>query len=143
MQGLARQEEFGFQFRGPIGCDEIEITILVGAVDFVADDGMSDLGKVNSDLVGPAGSGFRGHKSKRVSIPQQATQNAKIGEGRVPIRMHGLFKPYFRWANRSLAEQWLVDSEGVALGASEYNGDVSLSDTMLGNQETEGSSGFG
>ena len=103
VQSLARQKEFGFQCRGPIGCDEIEITILVGTVDFVADDGVSDMRKVDSDLVGPAAPGFRNDESKRVTIPQPAAQDTKFGEGRVAIGMNGLFKPDFRWAHSSLA----------------------------------------
>ena len=77
--------------------------ILVGTVDFVADDGVSDMRKVDSDLVGPAVPGFRNDESKRVTIPQPAAQDTKFGEGRVAIGMNGLFKPDFRWAHSSLA----------------------------------------
>ena len=60
MERLPGQEESGLQFKGPIGCNEIEITIFIWTVDFVANNGMAGVSKMDADLVGTAGPGFGG-----------------------------------------------------------------------------------
>jgi hypothetical protein len=52
-----RQNEPGALFRRQAIFDQRQIQILVAAVEFVADDGMAEVGEVDADLMFAAGAG--------------------------------------------------------------------------------------
>ncbi len=70
VEGMAGEEKTFGERRRPSGADEFQVAIGRGAVDFVADDRMSVVGKVDPDLVGAAGEGFRGDKGEGTSVVQ-------------------------------------------------------------------------
>ena len=57
VQGVMRQNEAGALFIGQAIFDQRQIQILVAAVEFVADDGMAEVGEVDADLMFAAGAG--------------------------------------------------------------------------------------
>ena len=52
MQGMTRQEKATLQFISPTGFDEAQIKLLVGAIDFVADNRVAEVRQMDADLVG-------------------------------------------------------------------------------------------
>lgn len=55
MKGVAGVEEACGQGFGPASADEFEVGRGVGAVEFITDDGVADVGEVDADLVEAAG----------------------------------------------------------------------------------------
>ena len=51
MQSMSRQEQLAFELSGPSGLDETEVKLFVGSINFVAHNGMTDRGEVQSNLV--------------------------------------------------------------------------------------------
>ena len=47
---------------GPPGADELQVAIRRGSVDFVTDDRMAGVGRVDADLVGPTGDRLSGEQ---------------------------------------------------------------------------------
>jgi hypothetical protein len=50
-QGVVRKDEAFALFGSQPGFNEVEIEVFVSAVEFVADDGMAEMGQVNANLV--------------------------------------------------------------------------------------------
>jgi hypothetical protein len=57
VQGVMRQNEAGALFVGQAIFDQRQIYILVAAVEFIADDGMAEMGEVDANLVLAPGAG--------------------------------------------------------------------------------------
>ena len=57
MQGLIWQNKPGVLLRRQAIFDQRQIQVLVAAVQFIADDGMAEVGEVDADLMFAAGAG--------------------------------------------------------------------------------------
>jgi hypothetical protein len=57
VQGVMRQHEPGALLRRQTVLDQRQIQILVATVEFIADDGMAEMGEVDADLMFAAGAG--------------------------------------------------------------------------------------
>jgi len=77
VKSLARQQELGFQQRGPVGFNEFQVTVFIGTVDFIADDWIPGVGKMDPDLVGPAGFGFGFDQGEWVAAESETGQDTK------------------------------------------------------------------
>lgn len=95
MEGVSREKKLGFQFRGPVGCDEFEVTIFVGAVDFVADDRVSSMCEVDADLMSAPGFWFGFDQRKWSALACESFENTAGRERWVSIGMNSLFEPDF------------------------------------------------
>ena len=104
MESLAGEQKLCFQGGGPIGFDEFQITVFVGAVDFVADDGVTDVREMDANLVGSAGFGFGFDQGERAIVEDETVQNTKRGEGSGSVGMGGLFQVDFRGSDDALAQ---------------------------------------
>ena len=65
VQGVMRQNEPGALLIGQAIFDQRQIQILVAAVEFIADDGMAEVGEVDADLVLATGAGNEAKEGKR------------------------------------------------------------------------------
>jgi hypothetical protein len=57
VQGVVFKNQFRAVRIGQAAFDERKVTILVSAVDFIADDGMAKVGEMDADLMFAAGAG--------------------------------------------------------------------------------------
>lgn len=55
MKRVSWQKQLSLQFRCPTGFDKAEIKILVRPINLVANDRMSEMRKMDANLMGPAG----------------------------------------------------------------------------------------
>lgn len=55
VEGLVGEDELGALLGGEPVFDEGEVAVFVGAVDFIADDGVAGVGQMDADLVFAAG----------------------------------------------------------------------------------------
>jgi len=69
MQSMEGEEQASALFIGKPVFDEREIQVFVATVEFVADNGMSDVGQVNPDLVFAAGVRHDAKQSERPVEP--------------------------------------------------------------------------
>jgi hypothetical protein len=65
VERLVRQNEPGALLIGQAIFDQRQIQILVAAIEFIADDGMAEVGEVDADLVLAPGAGNEAKKGKR------------------------------------------------------------------------------
>src|SRR5271166_1008463 len=81
MQGLTGKKKFSFQSRSPIRLDELQVTIFVRAVDFVADNWVSEVGEVYANLVGSAGFRFGFYEGKLLLLVLEPVQDPERSKG--------------------------------------------------------------
>ena len=137
MEGLARKEEFCFQGRSPIGFDKFQVTIFVRAVDFVADDRISGMCEMHTDLMGSTSFWFGFDQGERTVAQSETVQDTKRGEGRGSVGIDGLFQIDLRWANDSLPQKGLVDDESFLSRRTEHDRGIDLANAVLSDHETQ------
>ena len=85
-------EDEGFPVGGgELAFDEGEVEVFVGAVEFVADDGMAEVGEVDADLVFASGAGEGLEEGEGFSGAVEAAEDFEVGLGGGAIGAHGVF----------------------------------------------------
>jgi len=64
MQGVVLKYQYGALRVGEPILDEGQVTILVAAVELVADDGMAEMREVDADLMLAAGAGYEAEQAE-------------------------------------------------------------------------------
>ena len=132
---MAGKKKFGFQRGSPIRFDELQVTIFVRAVDFVADDWVSDVGEVYANLVGSAGFRFGLYEGEPLLLALEAVQDPERSKGWIAVDMDRLFQPDPGWQDGSLPQERLVDDERFFSGPTEDDRGVGFADPTLSDPE--------
>ena len=91
MEGLAREQKFGFQSWAPIRFDELEVTIFVRAVDFITDNWVAEICEVHANLVGSAGFWFGLYEGEWLFLVLEPLQDSERSKGWIAVGMDCLF----------------------------------------------------
>jgi hypothetical protein len=137
MQGLTRKEKLGCKSRSPIRFDELQITIFVRTVDFVADYWVSEVCEVYANLMGSACFRFGFYEGELVLVVLEPAQDPERSKGWISVGMDSLLQPNPGWKNGSLPQERLVHDISFFGGPAEDNGGVSFADAMLSNHEAQ------
>lgn len=89
MEGVAGEKEPLREFGRPAGADEFQVAARRGAVDLVADNGKSAVGKMNPDLMGSAGEGLCRDQREPAYFSHDSRQDLEAGVGSRPCGMDG------------------------------------------------------
>jgi len=135
VEGLAGKKKFSFQGRGPIRLDELQVTIFVRAVDFVADNWVSDVCEVYANLVGSAGFRFGFHQGEFLLLVLEPAQNPERSKGWIAVGVDRLLQPDPGWQNSSLSQERLIHDVRFFGGPAEDYGGIGFADAMLSNHE--------
>lgn len=145
MESLAVEPQAGLKGRSPTGFDELEVAIFVGAVDFVAHDGVSRVCEVHSDLVHAPCARRRLDEGKAVGgigLRVESGERLKGRKSRAAFGMDALFEPDFGGGSGALAQNWGVNNPLVVCGPAEDNGEVTLADFVRLHLAAEGARGI-
>ena len=145
MECVSGQEELGLNFLAPAFFDELEVKLFVGAVDFVAYDGVPMEGEVHPYLVGASCERGAENQSEVGSVGGAffpAVQNGEVCNCLRPIGMRALFEVDFGRESGDLTEQRPVGLEGVGFGPSPDHGEVLFKDRAGLHQDMELASGI-
>ena len=91
MEGLAREQKFSFQSGSPIRLDELQVTILVRAVDFITDNWVTEVCEVHADLVGSAGFWFGFYEGELLFLVLEPLQDSERSKGWIAVGVDRLF----------------------------------------------------
>ena len=78
---MVGEDELGALRRGEPVFDEGEVAVFVGAVDFIADDGVAGVGEVDADLVFAAGLWADVEEGKPLIFAGEALLDGVFGRG--------------------------------------------------------------
>jgi hypothetical protein len=149
VEGVAGEEEFFFESGGPAGFDELEVGGFVGAVDFIAEDGVAGVGEVDADLVHAAGVGEGADEGEGFTVGVlggrvlEAGDDVEVGAGGLAVGVDHLFDPDGGGGEFAFAAEGLIDGEGVLLGVCPDEGEVFFMNLPPLHGEREAAGGFG
>ena len=83
VEGVVGEDELGALGFGEAVGDEIDVEVFVGAVNFVANNRVADVGKVDADLVFAAGMGLDFEETERGVVIGEFTEEFPTGFGGV------------------------------------------------------------
>ena len=136
MQGLAGKKKSSFQSRSPIRLDELQVTVFVRAVDFVADNWVPEVGEVYANLVGSAGFGFGFYEGEPFLLSVlEPVQDSERSKGWIAFGVDRLLQPDPGWQNGSLPQERLIHDVRFFGGPAEDDGGIGFADPMLSNHE--------
>jgi hypothetical protein len=136
VQGLAGKKKFSFQSRSPIRLDELQVTIFVRAVDFVADNWVSDVCEMYANLVGSAGFRFDFYEGELLFLlVLEPVQDPERSKGWITVGVDCLLQPDPGWQNGSLPQERLIHDVRFFRGPAEDDGAIGFADAMLSNHE--------
>ena len=86
MQRMAREAKDALVLLGPAFGDELEVKKRIGTVDFIADDGMADVGEVDAKLMEAACVGLEAEEGnfdgwQGTAVPTTHSQPPELGAG--------------------------------------------------------------
>ena len=81
VEGLVGEDELGALRRGEPVFDEGEVAVFVGAVDFIADDGVAGVGEMDADLVFAASLGADVDEGKEPIFAGETLLDGVFGRG--------------------------------------------------------------
>src|SRR5262245_64109486 len=96
MQGVSWEKKLPRKLAVPAGFDEAKIELFVRPINLVADQRMSEVRQVHSDLVGPSGAGNCPHDREFLGgtiCPNETFFDLDLSDGRGPKRMNDLLQP--------------------------------------------------
>ena len=131
MEGLTTHQEDFLQSRSPARLDEFQVTILVRTVEFIADDGVSGSGGMDSDLVHATGQGKAAQQGKALPVaglPLKTPLDFKAGPGLLSIGMDDLLNPDGTGFDLAFAQDRPLGDEAVFLGPAPHDGVVKLAE---------------
>jgi hypothetical protein len=103
MEGVVLKNEPGALFVSETLLDEGEIEILVAAIDFVADDGMAEVGKMDADLMLAAGAGLDAEQGEaELRVESCELRAARLTPALSPHRVDGEGERRFGRARHSV-----------------------------------------
>ena len=135
VQGLTRKKKFSFQSRSPIRLDELQVTIFVRAVDFVADNWVSEVGEVYANLVGSAGFRFGFYEGKLLLLVLEPVQDPERSKSWIAVSVARLLQPDPGWQNGSLPQERLIHDVRFFGWPAEDDGGIGFADAMPRNHE--------
>ena len=91
MEGLVGQNELGALLGGESAFDEGEVAIFVGAIDFIADDGVAGVGEVDADLVFAAGLRPDVEEGIGLAFAGETLLDGVFGDGGGAVRADAVF----------------------------------------------------
>jgi len=115
----------------PAGANEFQVAFLGWAIDFVADHRMSGMGRVDADLVGAAGEGFRLDERKRAEVVFEFLEDAKLGHRQRAARMDHSLEVDFGLQDLAPADDRGIDGESFRPWVAGEDREVGLPDFPL------------
>ena len=90
MEGVRGQQEGRRTLRGESGGDEVEVERFVATVDFIANNRMPDVRKVDADLVFPSAAGQDFEEREGGAGAREGAEPAHFGDGRGAVGSHAI-----------------------------------------------------
>ena len=112
MESVPRQKQFALQLLRQALFDEAKVELLVRAINLVADNRMTEMRKMHSDLVRPAGAGecaYDGKLATTGSVPNELFLDSEIRYRRRAFFVNHLLEPDVRVLEVTLPQERRVD----------------------------------
>src|SRR5436190_13684062 len=126
MKRLMRKDQFGALRIGQSVGDEIDVEILVATVNFVADDGVAEVGQVDSYLMLATRMRLDFEITEWVAIAFEVVQHAETGVGGQAVRTHTILDGDM---TVQIAPEWFRNFADLMLHISMNDGVIGFSDS--------------
>ena len=128
---MAVEQQFLLEFRRPTGLDKFQITALVRTIDLVANEGKTERGQVNPDLMGSTRDRLTIDEREPAPAVFESLDDGEFGFRSVASGMNGLFQPDLTRHLFALAKEWLIDLKSVGLGPTLGDCCIKFVDSMM------------
>jgi hypothetical protein len=90
---MSGQEQFLFELICPTRLDKTQVTLFVGTIDFIPDDGIAEMRQVYSDLMRSSRDGTTADEGKGNSVSGKALENVEVSRRWFSLGMNALLEP--------------------------------------------------
>ncbi len=140
MQSVSRQKQFALQLLRPTVFDEAKVKLLVRSINFVTDNRVAEMGKMDPDLVRAAGFGEcpdNGELAATGSVPNESLFDSEIRHRRRAFFMNHLLEPDVGVPEVPLTRERRVERCCLPLGPSSNDREVFFRDLASFHRATK------